>query len=332
MMEPIDIHRKIIELTDRHVPFALVLVLSTYGSTPQRAGAKAVVEETGRIWGTVGGGLVETEARRIAVEACRSQRPTVFEFCADNDDAKESGAICGGRLRILVDPTATRHRACYAQAIEALQRRDRGVLVTTIHGSEVQVEWQADSACRAGPETVFVAHPGPGRQAGSTVFIEPVVPPPLLLITGGGHVGQALALQAMLVGFEVTVVDDRAEFTDPTIFPQGVKTRCGPVSEEIAACPIGPDTYIVIVARGHRQDAEALAACIRQPTAYVGMIGSRRKVALIRKSFLEGGLATPEEFDRVFAPIGLDIGAVTVPEIAASIVAQLIAVRRKKAT
>ena len=90
------------------------------------------------------------------------------------------------------------------------------------------------------------------------------------------------------------------------------------------------NTYVVIVTRGHEKDAEALAACVRRPAAYLGMIGSRRKVALMRKDFLESGRATAEEFDRVYAPIGLDIGAITVPEIAASIVAQLISVRRRK--
>jgi len=88
---------------------------------------------------------------------------------------------------------------------------------------------------------------------------------------------------------------------------------------------------VVIVTRGHQQDAEALAACLRRPAAYIGMIGSRRKVSLLRREFLANGWAKPEEFDRVYAPIGLDLGAATVPEIAASIVAQLIAVRRRGA-
>ena len=87
----------------------------------------------------------------------------------------------------------------------------------------------------------------------------------------------------------------------------------------------------MIVTRGHQQDAAALRACIRRPAAYIGMIGSRRKVPLVRRQFLDSGWATAEEFDRVYAPIGLDIGAVTVPEIAASIMAQIIAVRRKGA-
>jgi xanthine dehydrogenase accessory factor len=89
------------------------------------------------------------------------------------------------------------------------------------------------------------------------------------------------------------------------------------------------DTFIVLVTRGHQQDSEALRACIGQPAGYIGMIGSLRKVALLRQQFLEQGWATAKEFDRVFAPVGLDIGAVTVPEIATSVLAQIVSVRRR---
>jgi xanthine dehydrogenase accessory factor len=160
-------------------------------------------------------------------------------------------------------------------------------------------------------------------------FVDPVIPRPLLLIAGGGHVGQALAAQAITIGFDVTVLDDRPEFADPALFPPAVQTRCGPVAQLLGDEPLTDDTYVVIVTRGHRHDAEALAACIHRRLAYLGMIGSRRKVALLEKHFLEHGLATEEEFARVFAPIGLAIGAETVAEIAVSIAAQLIAVRRK---
>ena len=160
-------------------------------------------------------------------------------------------------------------------------------------------------------------------------FVEPLLPPPLLVIAGGGHVGHAVALEAQRVGFDVTLIDDRPEYADAALFPPGIRVECGPVAQRIVACPLDADSYVVLVTRGHRHDAEALAACIHRPLAYLGMIGSRRKVALVRKRFLESGLATEAEFDRVRAPIGLEIGAVTVPEIAVSIVAQLIAVRRK---
>jgi xanthine dehydrogenase accessory factor len=338
-----------VDLIDGGVSLAVATILSTHGSTPQRTGAKAVVDAAGHLWGTVGGGAVEGEARRIAIEACRSQNPVVCDFQLENDDAEQSGAICGGRMRILVDPTVVRHRSCYVAAAEAIGQRRRGVLLTTIRkGSlcDVRIEWLTGDAISHG-----AGFPG-GRSIQSClererpecfvessqatehaveVFVDPVIPRPLLLIAGGGHVGQALAVEAMQIGFDVTVIDDRREYADPALFPPRVQARCGPVSQQLAEEAMNDDTYVVIVTRSHQHDAEALAACIRRRPAYLGMIGSRRKVALLKKHFVEHGLATEEEFQRVFAPIGMAIGAETVAEIAISIAAELIAVRRKKA-
>ncbi|MHB8902055.1 MAG: XdhC family protein, partial [Thermoguttaceae bacterium] len=161
------------------------------------------------------------------------------------------------------------------------------------------------------------------------VFLEPVVPRPLLVVVGAGHVGQAVAWQAETVGFDVVVVDDRQELLQADRFPRGTATRCGPMAAVVDSLPLTHRSFVVIVTRGHQHDGEVLAACLQKPSAYIGMIGSRRKVAQMRRDFLQSGLATAEAFDRVYAPIGLDIGATTVPEIATSIVAQLIALRRR---
>jgi len=338
---------KIVELIDGGAPLAVALVLSAQGSTPQRAGARAIVEQSGRLWGTVGGGTVEAQALRTAAEACQSQRPGLLDFEMNNLDAAVDGAICGGRMRLLVDPTVARHRSCFAQAADAVANRRRGCLLTRIHTKpevEVVVQWltaaslpaagafPGDDAIRSclerGRPQRFVAAAQASADA-EEVFVEPVLPNPLLVIAGGGHVGRAVALEAFRVGFEVTVIDDRPEFAAAALFPPGVNVLCGPVPEQIAACPLDEDSFVVLATRGHRHDAQALAVCIHRRLAYLGMIGSRRKVALVRKNFLETGLASEEEFDRVWAPIGLEIGAETVPEIAVSIVAQLIAVRRK---
>ncbi len=115
---PIDVNQKIVELIDSGAGLAVATVLSTQGSAPQWAGAKAVTDAAGCLWGTVGGGAVEAETQRIAIEACRSRLPVVFEFHLDNDKAAEAGAICGGMMRILVDPTVARHRSCFAAAVE----------------------------------------------------------------------------------------------------------------------------------------------------------------------------------------------------------------------
>jgi len=345
-----NIYEQVVEFIDAGRSFALATILRADGSTPRKAGVRAIIDETGGIWGTLGGGAVEAEAQRRAVEVCKSKQTIVFELALEGACASDDAPICGGNMRILVDATVEKDRGAYAQVAQAVRQRQCGVLLTTVcTGAETEaaVRWipqeaigaeasfpggEAISSCLEREEARLFVQQGQEPNIRKESLVEPVIPRPILLIVGGGHIGQALARQAILVGFDVVVLDDRPEFTDPALFPEGVATRCGDIRKEVEASAIGRDTYIVIVTRGHKHDAEALDACIHAPAAYIGMIGSKRKVALMRKDFIESGLAGKEEFGRVFAPVGLDIGAVTVPEIAASIVAQLIAVRRKGST
>lgn len=320
-------YRTIVELLDRGARFAVAVVLKTEGSTPCKARARAILDGAGTvIAGTVGGGLVERETQRRAAEALRTGRPVVFDFNLEGNDADNNGAICGGAMCILVDPTCAQHRAAYAAAATACEHRRPATLVTTVQrlneGWSVKVEFLAQDA------TQSVVNPAEDR--GIEVLQESLSPKPLLLIAGGGHVGQAVAVQARLVGFDIVVIDDRPEFTRPELFPEGVAIRLGDIAAQLDRFPFDTDTYVVIVTRSHPLDADVLAACLRTPAAYIGMIGSRRKVAMLRQNLVESGQATEAELDRVYAPIGLDIGAATVPEIAASIVAQLIAVRRRR--
>ncbi len=344
---PTDIHQKVVEFIDSGRSFAVALVLKADGSTPRKAGVKAIIDETGKIWGTLGGGKVEAEAQRRAVEACRSEYPIVFDLNLYGAGRADDVPICGGTMRILIDPTVAKDRATYAQVAEATRQRQRGVILTTARTTaqtEITSQWfrqeaiPSDAAfpgtdnirsCLARERPQLFTESSQNPDSFTEVLVEPVIPTPLLVIAGGGHIGQALALQASFVGFDITVIDDRQEFTNPSLFPEGTTAHCGDIPKQIAALPIAGDTYIVLVTRGHKLDAEALEVCIHTPAAYIGMIGSKRKVALIRENFVESGLATEEEFDRVFAPIGLDIGAVTVPEIATSITAELVALRRK---
>jgi xanthine dehydrogenase accessory factor len=341
-----DIHKSLVEFADRGRAFALALVLGDVGHTPRKAGTQALIGADGSILGTIGGGAVEARAQRCAVQAIRTGRPEVFEAVFEGATAADTEPICGGSMCVLVDPTAAARRTVYAQAAEALRHRRPGVLVTTVRpglsGPEVVAQWlsaESATACAAfpgatairdclasGTATPFV-QPQPEGGGQLRVLVEPVLPPPLLVIAGGGHVGQALAWQADQVGFQVVIVDDRAEFTATALFPPGTTTRCGDIAAEVVRAT--QEAYVVIVTRGHQHDERTLRACVKAPLAYLGMIGSRRKVALIREALLASGAATEADLARVYAPVGLDLGAETVPEIAASIVAQLIAARRK---
>jgi xanthine dehydrogenase accessory factor len=160
------------------------------------------------------------------------------------------------------------------------------------------------------------------------VFVEPILPQPIVYLFGGGHVSTAVAKSAQSAGFGVVVIDDREAFANPQRFPmaQGIYTSFEDAFEKLHP---NASSYLVIVTRGHKQDMRVLAWAVRTAARYVGMIGSRRKVISVYKALEQQGFRM-DEFERVFAPMGLDIGALSPEEIAISIVAELVAVRRNK--
>ena len=335
-----EIYRRALELLSSGQSFSVGIVVYARGSTPQKAGAKALADETGILWGTLGGGAVEAQGVERMKESLRERRPILCECPLDEPYSRDAGPICGGTMRIFSYPLSPEDESCIRRAVEACERGQCGALVTWLSGGTGagRLQWfeenSFDSAeaepladtlnrctCESGPFH-YVA------DNGDEAFVEPVRCLPRLLVVGGGHVGQAAALQGSLLGFDVTVLDDRPAFTNPNLFPCGTTTICGDIRTEVSKFPKGPNAYIVLVSKGHRPDAEALEGCIRSDSTYIGMIGSQRKIESLRKHFVEKGLATREEFDRIVAPIGIDIGAVTVPEIGVSIGAQLVAARR----
>ncbi len=167
-----------------------------------------------------------------------------------------------------------------------------------------------------------------GLICGGTVeiFVEPILPQPIVYLFGGGHVSTAVAKAAHAVGFGVAVIDDREAFANLQRFPMAQELF---TSYEDAFLKLQPNasSYLIIVTRGHKEDMRVLAWAVRTQARYVGMIGSKRKVLSVYKALETEGYR-PEEFERVFAPMGLDIGALSPEEIAVSIVAELVAVRR----
>jgi xanthine dehydrogenase accessory factor len=159
------------------------------------------------------------------------------------------------------------------------------------------------------------------------VFIDPVVAAPPLYVVGAGHIGQHLGRLAREIGFAVHVVDDRQEFANAARFPGAAEIAVADIAAWLAASPIPPGSYAVIVTRGHRHDLDALRVLIRRDLVYIGVIGSRAKVKVLFET-LAGEGVSPDLLAGVRAPIGFDIGAVTPAEIAVSIAAELIAARR----
>src|SRR6478736_4449724 len=255
-----EVFAAVADALERGEPAALVTIVSTTGSTPQRVGAKMLVFGDGRTVGTIGGGCYENDAFWKAREAIKTRRPEVIHYELSDDFAQETGLICGGQM---------------------------------------------------------------------DVYIEPIEPSPELYIIGAGHVGFHLARLAADVGFRVHVVDDREKFANAERFPTAAEVVVDDIPAWIDRASLPAHAYAVIVTRGHTNDLEALRALAPHELRYLGLIGSRAKVARIYHQLLADQIP-PELLARVHAPIGLDIGAVTPQEIAVSILAELIAVKHGK--
>jgi xanthine dehydrogenase accessory factor len=250
------------EALSRSEDVALVTIVATNGSTPQRVGAKMLVYADGRTVGTIGGGCYENDAFWKARECLKSRTAARVKYELDDDFAQENGLVCGGQME---------------------------------------------------------------------VFIEPIEPAPALYIIGAGHVGYYLGRFAHEAGFQLHDVDDRDAFANRERFPDAAEVVVDEVPAWLASASLPASAYVVIVTRGHRHDLDALRAVVTRDLRYVGLIGSRAKVARVYEALLEEGVDA-ERLAGVHAPIGLDLGAVTPQEIAVSILAELIAVRRGRAS
>jgi xanthine dehydrogenase accessory factor len=333
-------------------------VVETRGSTPQKAGAAMLVFADGSQRGTLGGGCVEAEVKQRALRVLAAGgevRPEVLTFCLDDNYGWDDGLICGGRMMIVADPlpgregpaARVRQARDYFAAFREMVERGIGcteAVVTT--GASIGSRYLFGSdgepagclAEEAAPEILtrqlhsLDERPRPYLIQGIAYL--PVLPRITVLIVGGGHVGQAVGRLAAEVDFEVWILDDRAAYASRERFPTASRLivgDIGPTLERLAREEVTRSIYCLIITRGHHHDEEALYHLVRSRAGYVGMIGSKRKIRLIFEDLEARGISS-EDLARVHAPLGLDIGSQTVPEIAVSIVAELIACRNLGST
>ena len=323
-------------------------LVETRGSTPQKAGAVMLVFSDGSQAGTLGGGCVEAEVKRRALALLKDGEPQLLTFQLDHDYGWDDGLICGGRMQMLVDPIRPGDDIGYYEELQRLLEADQGATQAVVVDSErtrlpVATQILLDHAGtpvavrgNAGVLDPLLSHarplaerPRPYVDAG--VSFLPHLPRCRLLIVGGGHVGASVAELAHQVDFDVWIVDDREEYCNPDRFPQAEKLICGNIEDVLVDLDVTPDTFCIIVTRGHNHDETALLHLVEKPARYIGMIGSKRKIRLIFDDLRNAGISD-EALQRVRAPIGFDIGSQTVPEIAVSIVAELIGYRNLGAT
>jgi xanthine dehydrogenase accessory factor len=293
--------------------------------------------------GTLGGGCVEAEVkgRALRVLAEGGGRPEVLTFNLDDNYGWDDGLICGGRMSIVADPLAAPGAADYCHRLRTLLDQGEGCTEAVLMagapaGGRYLFDAEGHLAAQVGdgpmpeavPRGLVPLERRPGPSAGHGVAYLPVLPRVTLLIVGGGHVGQAVARLASEVGFEVWVLDDRAAYASRERFPSAQRLLVGDIGDELRqlAPTLGPSVYALVTTRGHNHDEEALYHLAPTAAGYVGMIGSKRKIKLIFEDLVAKGVA-PDTLAKVHAPLGFDIGSQTVPEIAISIVAELIAGR-----
>ena len=253
-----DIFEEIVALRNRGERAALATIIARRGSTPRRDAAKMLVYDDGRTSGSIGGGCTEAEVCNAARSVIQTGRPSLLSFDLTDDDAEESGLLCGGTME---------------------------------------------------------------------VYVEPVLPDPTLFVFGAGHIGQCVAEAARNVGFRVAVIDDRVKYANRERFPLAEALYAGPWEEILPQLPVKDSSYLVIATRGHNYDLQCLRYAVSSPAKYIGLLGSKRKTKLLFSTLEKEGI-DQALFERVYAPIGLEIGSETPEEIAVSIVAELIAVRK----
>jgi xanthine dehydrogenase accessory factor len=342
------IYPKLAALTAAGRPFAVATVVRTQGSTPQTIGARLVVtaDPGERPAGTLGGGCVEADAILASREILQKGGRSLRSYSLTEELAWNTGLVCGGTMWILAEPGAEALTAGGQSFVDAtlravnggppivvvtlLKRRGHdlafvGRVVVDAHGHTTGSLGTSERDALAVTEAERQLPYGTARlkqtEDEHELLIEPIAGRPRLVIAGGGHVAQAIARQAQLLDFDVTILEDRPEFSSPERFG-GARVVGGHIPDTIPTLEYGWNSYIVIATRGHKLDADCLLAAVRTDAPYIGLLGSRRKAVLVSQMLKEEGVPQPR-IDAIRTPVGLDLGGRTPAEIALSVLAEI---------
>jgi xanthine dehydrogenase accessory factor len=333
---------------------ALGIITGVKGSSPQKLGAKAIFYPDRKINGTLGGGCLEAEAQRLALNSLKTGKPETFELVLDHDFGWDDGLICGGKVLGVILPDAQKLGENFWSGLAARDAKktwgvrtnfsialiDRG-MDGTFHESEKSITVERGTSpyamlAAAAPHLAPPPLPNAEREKGSPRFVEAarlagdwlytetITPPCALWIAGSGHIAQAVAPLARQLDFAVSIFDDRPELANHEIFPRDAALHVGHWNDILNVPFADTPTFGLIVTRGHKHDALVLETWIHRPFQFLGMIGSSRKARTIAEYFVKNKIATAEEVARVACPVGIKIKSRSVMEIAVDIVAQYI--------
>jgi len=255
----LEIYRELVNVTSKGERAVLATVISSRGSAPREAGAKMLIKKDGTFIGSVGGGGVEHQIQKKAIEVMNSGESQIVHFDLSGR-GREAAMICGGQM---------------------------------------------------------------------DVFLEPILSQETLYLFGAGHISQSTAAMAKMLGFRVVVIDPRPEYNNIDRFPDADSLIAEEYDSAFSKLNVDEDSYIVIYTPGHVLDEQCLEFAVTTKARYIGMIGSKKKVIDVKERLLQKGVSA-QQLDKVSAPIGIEIGAETPEEIAISILAEIIKVKRNR--
>lgn len=344
----------------------LASVVRTAGSTPRGPGAHMLWSASGPLWGTVGGGPGEAQAMALCRQVLQARAGLTRRFLLGVSDrspqfrqpspqmadrspqacqpssevggsqgdsrGQDVGAVCGGEMWVRFQYIACQDAAIGEAAARAVARLEQRLpcwlLLGPLEGGGLWI-WDGQTPPPGVPAADLAnlpPRPGLIRAGGGLYLAQSLLPRGQVYIFGGGHVAQALVPVLTGVDFRCTVIEDRPQFASPSLFPAAEEVRLLPLDRWLDRIAVTSWDYLCVMTPGHERDMDCLVQALRTPARYIGMMGSRRKVAFMQASLAQRGFA-PADIARIHTPIGLPIQAETPAEIAISIAAQLIQVR-----
>jgi len=305
----IDILRTVVNWRGAGSPAAIAIVVATWGSAPRPSGSLMVVNADGSFVGSVSGGCVEGEVVTEALSLLRSGDVKVLDFIVSDDDARRTGSVCGGQLKVFIAPVVGDLLAC----LETLIERQTATLIINLSDGASSLSLSADTGVIAPPR-----------------FARIFFPPLRLLIVGAVHIAQALTTMAAAADYQITVIDPRDSWATAERFPGVAIDKRWP-SDAISSLFPDQRTAIVTLSHDSKLDDPALTEAVNSPAFYIGALGNQQNHSARLKRLQEIG-ASDQAAARIHGPVGLKIGAATPAEIAVSILAEMTDTLRKNTT
>ena len=339
------------DLMRKNEPCVVATVVRTKGSTPQKAGAKLLVRSDGTGVGTLGGGCVEGDIWFAAKEILRKKSgPEFRDYYLNEDIAARDGLVCGGTMYFLIEPIldAKTDLPLMDKILKAYDGGSPVAIATVVNthrkdtnvASKILIQDNGTTQGSLGNATFDTLALDAGKRVavygstehiitpdGTEIFVEGFTTQPTLILLGGGHVNKALYNLATTLSFRTYIIDDRREFSNKKRFPESTETIVADFDKGLDKMYINANTFILVATRGHRYDDMALESAMNTPARYIGLLGSKRKSIMIYKRLIKDGHTT-DKLEEIRAPVGLNIGAITPEELAVSIMAEIIMIRR----